>query len=239
MLRLLSLLILVISLWTFPNSSISHGSTRHIESFNIEGLIDTVEIRRDAYGTPYILANNEEDLIFAHGYMQAKDRLFQLDGMRRLPQGRISEIVGRDYLSMDTWFRKLGLARVARESLKCIKPDMMESLELFSNGINTYIDTCDVLPIEFTLLGYEPEKWSPYDSICVMNLISWWLSIGMYQEQFYDELVYAFGKDIANPLGVRLTPVAGSVVALIGMIVLSRFPSEEPKKELKKSETEP
>ena len=39
-------------------------------------------------------------------------------------------------------------------------------------------------------------------------------------------LMYSlFGKDIANPLGVRLSPVLGSLVAIAGLVVMTRFPA--------------
>ncbi|MAG13600.1 MAG: hypothetical protein CMN78_03275 [Spirochaetales bacterium] len=36
-----------------------------------------------------------------------------------------------------------------------------------------------------------------------------------------------FGKDISNPLGVRLTPVLGSIIALIGLLIMTRYPDRE------------
>jgi penicillin amidase len=167
-------------------------------TLNITGLKDTVKVYIDDYGVPYIIAKNEQDLMFAHGYMQAKDRLFQLDGIRRVPQGRISEIIGRDYLGMDLEFRKLGFGRLAEEQLKVLNPETLSALESYSNGINAYLAECEFLPMEFLILGYKPEPWKPYDSLCVIDLVCWWLSTGSVQEEVYSELVKEFGKDNAE-----------------------------------------
>ena len=42
-------------------------------------------------------------------------------------------------------------------------------------------------------------------------------------------LMYSlFGKDIADPLGVRVAPILGSVVAVAGLLVMTRYPCKAP-----------
>ena len=205
LLRFISLALLI-AVTTFPTpasgGTFDSGKTSDSGiSISLPGLTDSVSIYRDSYGTPYIIASNEHDLFYAHGYMQAADRLFQLDGIRRIPQGTTAELIGRDQLSMDMWFRKIGLDRTARKSLEILDPKTRFMLDTFSDGVNAYIENNqNSLPLEFLLLGYKPEPWTSYDSLSVMYLISWWLSVGLYQEMFYDDLVNVFGEDIASAL---------------------------------------
>jgi len=183
----------------FPDGVMSEE--KNYNALFLKGLTAPVEIRRDSFGTPYIIAQNEHDLFFAHGYLQAVDRLFQLDGIRRIPQARTSEMTGSNLLDMDTMFAEIGLDRAAKKSLEILSDDSRAMLEAFSDGVNAYVNECgDSLPLEFTMLGYKPEPWTPYDSLCAMRLVGWWLSLGMDRELFFDGLVSAYGKDIADRL---------------------------------------
>ena len=59
-------------------------------------LHENVEILEDRYGIPHIFAANEHDLAVAFGFVQANDRLWQMELIRRLATGRLSEILGID-----------------------------------------------------------------------------------------------------------------------------------------------
>ncbi|MFH1516138.1 MAG: penicillin acylase family protein, partial [bacterium] len=179
----------------------SGGGISKAQSIKFPELKGSVTIHRDEYGTPYIIAENEHDLFFAHGYIQAVDRLFQLDGIRRIPKGETAEIIGRDQLGMDIWFKKIGLDVSARDSLEILSEETKFMLKAYTDGVNAFIENNkSTLPLEFKLLGYEPEPWTPLDSLCVMRLIGWWLSVGMYQEMYYDDLIDTYGEEIASEL---------------------------------------
>jgi len=122
----------------------------------MSGINEPVEIIRDTYGVPHIFARNEPDLYFAFGYAMAQDRLWQMEFTRRLGQGRLSEIFGPDFVKADRYFRTLTAAGVNHEMPEACAP----LWRAFANGINAYLkDHKDRLPIEFTLLRYEPEPW--------------------------------------------------------------------------------
>lgn len=71
---------------------------------------------RDQNGVLHISASYDYDLYFAQGFVQAQDRLFQMDLSRRLASGRLSEVVGEATLDRDRFFRTLGLRRAAEAS---------------------------------------------------------------------------------------------------------------------------
>src|SRR5688572_12547818 len=75
----------------------------------VAGLTHPVEIYFDTYGVPHIYADNEEDLFFALGYVHAQERLFQMELLRRVSAGRLSEIFGAGLVDTDRFFRMLGL----------------------------------------------------------------------------------------------------------------------------------
>ena len=135
-----------------------------------------VEVYYDEYGVPHIIAENEKALAFAIGYLQAKDRLFQMDLHRRLMKGQLSEIFGEDLFESDEFHIKMDFYGAAKASWSWIKnTELGEIFEAYSEGVNYYIDHGE-LPIEFKLLNYKPEKWSPEDTMLIGKEIEWGLT---------------------------------------------------------------
>lgn len=67
----------------------------------VPGLKDQVRVVRDHFGIPHIYAKNLDDLFFAQGFVQAQDRLFQIDLWRRSVQGCLAEILGPEFVERD------------------------------------------------------------------------------------------------------------------------------------------
>src|ERR1022692_4254853 len=127
-----------------------------------------VTIARDALGVPHISAASEDDVFFAQGYVAAQDRLFQMDGLRRLAGGDLSEIVGAGALELDRDSRRLRMRRIAEMAYVSLSPQDRAPLAAYARGVNYFIEThLHALPVEFTLLGYEPRPWSVVDTILI------------------------------------------------------------------------
>jgi penicillin amidase len=143
----------------------------------ISGLTGPVEVVRDRWGVPHIYASNIRDLFFGHGYVQAQDRLWQMELNRRLSRGRLSEIFGRVTLDMDRFVRTVGIARAAEKDLACLGEESRSLLDAFRLGVNSYLEQNPrKLPIEFILLGFKPEPWESVDSLAWMKMQAWYLS---------------------------------------------------------------
>jgi len=137
---------------------------------------DTVTILRDRYGVPHVFVegpHGAERGAFADGYAQAEDRLFEMDVLRRAATGRLSEILGHDYLAMDQVARRDGytLAERKRFFRRLSAPDR-RALLAYRDGVNARIArvTADrtLLPVEFG--GTPPARWSETDSVAVAAL---------------------------------------------------------------------
>ncbi len=123
-------------------------------------------IVRDAQGTPHIQAASWEDAIFLEGYAMAQDRLWQMDGMRRRAAGELAEVVGAAAVESDQEARRMNLRQIAEAQEKALKPEERALMAAFARGINHFIETHrDRLPLEFTLLRYDPRPWSVRDSM--------------------------------------------------------------------------
>ena len=82
----------------------------------LAGLSGETRVWRDGYGVPHIFAPTMNDAVRALGYIHASERLYQMEIQRRVGQGRIAEVVGRDLLDVDRFIRTLGLYRLAESS---------------------------------------------------------------------------------------------------------------------------
>lgn len=140
-------------------------------------VLDSVRIRRDRWGIPHISAERPDDLWFGFGYAMAQDRLFQLDYLRRKGLGRLSEILGAEGLPLDIAARTVGLNRIAVAELDRLPQETREVLNAFAAGVNAWIECCgECLPVEFDLLNYRPEPWTPVDSLAIEVEFRWYLT---------------------------------------------------------------
>ncbi len=134
----------------------------------IEKLAAPVTLVFDQHGIPAIHANNRFDAVRALGYSVARDRLFQMDLMRRKNAGRLAELFGTAVIDSDIAARTYGFHRVAKRVVTQLPSEHKRYLEAYAGGVNSYIDTAKALPFEFTVLGYQPEPWQPEDSILIV-----------------------------------------------------------------------
>ena len=58
----------------------------------LPGLSSEARVWRDAYGVPHVFASSMDDAARALGYLHASERMFQMDILRRVGQGRMAEI---------------------------------------------------------------------------------------------------------------------------------------------------
>ena len=127
-----------------------------------------VTIKRDHLGVPLIQAANQDDLLFAQGYVTAAERMWQMDGLRRFSSGELSEIIGPSGLELDRESRKLRIRHIAESIYADLTPGDRAQFAAYTRGVNHYLERHKGnYSFEFTLLGYDPRPWSVIDSILV------------------------------------------------------------------------
>jgi penicillin G amidase len=128
-----------------------------------------IVIERDARGLPHIRAGSVEDALFAEGFATAQDRMWQMDMSRRLASGELSEVVGPAALALDTRARRMGMRRIAEAQVRELPTEELAHLAAYARGVNYYLwENAGALPIEFTLMGYEPRSWTIADSLVII-----------------------------------------------------------------------
>lgn len=138
----------------------------HAETVPLPGLKAPVEILRDRWGIPHVYAANQNDLFFANGYINARDRLFQIDLWRRRNSGKLAEALGPAMIPRD----RIALLFRPRVDWKAewqsYGADTRPILTAFTNGINAYIRSLNgKRPPEFAAAGYDPGLWIPEDCL--------------------------------------------------------------------------
>jgi len=123
-------------------------------------------VDRDALGVPHISAAQWEDAVFLQGYVTAQDRLWQMDALRRLAAGELSEVLGASALELDRESRRLRMRRIAEQHARTLSSGDRAVLAAYARGVNYFMETHrGNLPLEFTLLRYDPRPWAVTDSI--------------------------------------------------------------------------
>lgn len=170
---------------------------------SLEGLKSNVSVYFDNQRIPHIFADNDQDLYFTQGFLTARDRLWQMDFQTRFAAGRLSEVIGPKALELDRFQRRMGMAygaeNMTNEMMK--DPVVAEMMNAYAAGINAYIESLKPgdYPIEFKILDYAPEKWTPLNSALLLKLMSATLASGS-NEFYMSNILNKYGADVVKDL---------------------------------------
>lgn len=198
---LVALVVLLAGGGVLGYSFLRSGLPDYSEEITLDELQVEVTVNRNARGVPFIEAQEESDLHYVQGYLHAQDRLWQMELQRRVVQGRLSEVLGEDQLSTDSYLRKVGLKRIAERMLENTTSRSQDILENYTRGVNAYMEN-NPLPVEFRLLGFEPEPWTPLDSVGIISLMAFDLG-GNWREE---TLRYAMAEELEQELFNEILP---------------------------------
>ena len=163
----------------------------------LPGLSAEVRVWRDANGVPHIFAASMDDAARALGYLHASERMFQMEILRRVGQGRMAEIRGADLLGVDKFIRTLGFYREAETSFSALSPWAQKRLQAYAEGVNAFLAS-HALPPEFVLAGDHPEPWKPADSLVIGKIESYQLSQNFKLKLMRARLFQKLGPERAN-----------------------------------------
>ena len=145
-----------------------------------------VEIIRDSWGIPHIRAGNTHDLFVAQGYVHAQDRMWQMEFLRRLTDGRLAEIAGKKMVAVDYACRVVGMPDIKRRALADLSPEELAFVQAYADGVNAYLTQRGKdLPLEFRSMGTGPEPWTPVDSMSFLALLSFQMLYAQYAEELF------------------------------------------------------
>ncbi|MCS5541702.1 MAG: penicillin acylase family protein [SAR324 cluster bacterium] len=171
----------------------------------LSGLKSKVDVVFDKWGIPHIEAANEQDAYHALGYLNAQDRIFQLELMVRVAHGRLSEMLGESTLDVDRYFRTLGIQRFAKkyaaEHFRNNPPKIQKALKAYLSGLNSFVASGPT-PIEFTLLGIPKREYSLVDLVSISAYMSYTFTNAVRQDPLVSYIHKKLGSNYLKDLAI-------------------------------------
>ncbi|MDX1672108.1 MAG: penicillin acylase family protein, partial [Balneolaceae bacterium] len=184
--------------WTFWKPLPDYSATH-----NYNQLQDDVQIHWDAYGVPHIYADNLEDLYFSIGHVHAQDRLWQMTLSQMAGEGRLAEFFGEEVVEYDIFQRTIGFWQTAKKMEKSLSDSSRVLLQHYADGVNAYVrNNPDKLPIQFSLVGMQPIRWTVTHTLALARMMAWDLNIA-----WKNELTFAYlGEHLDRDSFAELMP---------------------------------
>ncbi|HUG15728.1 MAG TPA: penicillin acylase family protein [Thermomicrobiales bacterium] len=171
-------------------------------TFSVVGLDGPIDIYRDQYGIPHVRATRSHDAFFGQGFAHAQDRLWQMEFDRRRAAGTLAECAGRAALDMDILMRRLQLSESARADYDAFDDASKAMFAAYTAGVNAFIDTTNALPVEFDLLGIDPQRWEPWHSGAIFKVRH--VLMGLWSTKLWRaRILNALGPEWVAKIGVR------------------------------------
>ena len=167
----------------------------------IKNTTEDVTVYFDDIGVPHINAQNQKDAYLALGYVHAQDRLWQMELVRRIAAGRLSEILGKELLSVDQFFSGLGIEEAANKTIASLDKSSQAYVltQAYLDGVNQFIKNGKT-PLEFILLGLEKEKYTIKDIYNVFGYMSFSFAVAHKTDPLLTEIKEKLGAPYLSEL---------------------------------------
>ncbi|MFU8831788.1 MAG: penicillin acylase family protein, partial [Wenzhouxiangella sp.] len=190
---------LLAAVWFGGRFWLSHSQFDYEGQANLGALEASVEILFDDRGIPRIYAETDADALAALGWLHAGERLFQMELIRRVARGELSELVGEAALEMDILHRAIGFARRIEQDTPQLAPRTLALTEAYVAGINAWIDQAERLPPEFILMRQHPEPWRVEDVLLVAYYQTFYTTTLVQRlSDAWREIVAHFGPEASH-----------------------------------------
>ncbi len=170
----------------------------------LKNLREETTVYFDEFGVPHIYAKNSKDAMVALGYVHAQDRLWQMELMRRIAPGRLSEIFGSVALKNDTFFAGLGIEEASAKAIVTLDKNS-SSYQLtmsYLEGINQYLEEGKT-PVEFSLLGIKKEKFTIKDVYNIFGYMSFSFAMAQKSDPLLTDIKNKYGVEYLKDLGIN------------------------------------
>ncbi|MDB5242191.1 MAG: penicillin acylase family protein, partial [Spirosoma sp.] len=181
----------------------AEGKANPDTEIDLDGTKASVTVLFDDQAVPHVFAQNDYDIYFAQGYLTARDRLWQMEFQTHAAAGRLAELVGERALPLDRFNREIGMVYGAEQALKAMTGDSRSKqiVEAYTAGVNAWISRLRPAhyPIEYKLLGYAPEPWTPLKCALLLKAMTSTLASGADDLQM-SNVRRLFGAAVTNDL---------------------------------------
>ena len=136
-------------------------------TISIAGLIAPVVVERDLLGVPTVRGTNRLDVARVTGFLHGQDRFFQMDLMRRVAAGELSELVGKNAIELDKASRQHRLRTTAQERIANVSIAEQQLMKAYAEGVNAGLQALRVAPFEYIFLRARAQPWRQEDTLLV------------------------------------------------------------------------
>lgn len=201
---LLVLLVLIVVLAIALFAYIFHLKPKYEGELQLKNLEKETTVYFDEYGVPHIYADSEKDAMTALGYVHAQERLWQMELLRRIAPGKLSEIFGSVALKNDKFFAGIGIEEASAKAIAKLDKNS-ESYKLtqaYLDGINQYLEE-GTTPIEFTLVGVKKEKFTIKDVYNIFGYMSFSFAMAQKTDPLLTDIKNKYGVEYLKDLGIE------------------------------------
>jgi penicillin amidase len=201
---LLVLIVLIVVLGIGLCAYIFHLKPKYDGELQLKNLQKETTVYFDEYGVPHIYADSEKDAMTALGYVHAQERLWQMELLRRIAPGRLSEIFGSVALKNDKFFSGIGIEEASAKAIANLDKNS-ESYKLtqaYLDGINQYLEE-GTTPIEFTLVGVKKEKFTIKDVYNIFGYMSFSFAMAQKTDPLLTYIRNKYGAEYLKDLGIN------------------------------------
>ncbi|TDO94267.1 penicillin acylase family protein [Flavobacterium sp. 245] len=201
-LLVLVLLIVILAIALF--AYIFHLKPKYEGTLQLKNLEKETTVYFDEFGVPHIYADSEKDAMTALGYVHAQERLWQMELLRRIAPGRLSEIFGSVALKNDKFFAGIGIEEASAKAIAKLDKNSVsyQLTQAYLDGINQYLEE-GVTPIEFTLVGVKKEKFTIKDVYNIFGYMSFSFAMAQKTDPLLTEIRNKYGVDYLKDLGIN------------------------------------
>ena len=168
-------------------------------------LTNEVSVYYDTYGIPHIYGETEEDAIRVLGYVHAQDRLWQMELLRRVARGGLSEVFGSKLVSTDKFFLSLGIDDATTKTVQQLNPDSetVRYTKAYLDGVNQFIESGPT-PIEFYLTGIDKEPFGLRDVFNSVGYMAFSFAMAHKSDPLLSEIKDKLGPEYLIDLEVNV-----------------------------------
>ncbi|WP_293874249.1 penicillin acylase family protein [Flavobacterium sp.] len=198
----ITILIVVLALVTY--GYLQSTKPKYEGKENLANISKTTTVYFDEYGVPHIYADTQKDAMTTLGYVHAQDRLWQMELMRRIAPGRLSELFGNAVVKTDKFFAGIGIDENSKQAVANLDKNSQTYLlaNAYLDGINQYIEQ-GLTPIELRLLGIKQEKFTLKDVYNIFGFMTFSFAMAQKTDPLLTDIRDRFGMDYLKDFGIH------------------------------------
>ena len=191
------LICIVIFGWLYTK----YAAPTYSGELDIKNIAQKVTVYFDENGVPHINAQSQKDAYVALGYVHAQDRLWQMELMRRIAAGRLSEIFGKDLVKVDQFFGGLGIEEAAEKTIRNLDKTSQayQLTQAYLDGVNQFLDNGKT-PIEFYMVGVKKEHYTLKDIYNVFGYMAFSFAVAHKTDPLLTEIKEKLGEEYVGEL---------------------------------------